>query len=210
MRKVIYTILVLTMALSLAACAKKTKTEAEVEADIISKYTSLQEYQGQESYNFEVVLRKTDSKNGTDEVQCVINAANELMASTYNITVYYYLYDQGWILENVEITESKTTPLKTTITLEQARKDFEHETKIRIPYLNPDDCVLIRETVDLDNNKHVFYFGDPNKNIGYEIEYTFSSGWNRGYEWILSGVWYISNEDGVIPAEEVIIIPAED
>lgn len=211
MRKVIYTILVFTMALSLVACGKRTKTAAEVELDVLSKHTYLAEYKELESYSFELGLRKTDSKNGTDEVHCNISAMDEFKTIERSYKVDYYLYDQGWILEEIEVTEAKTSPLKSTVTLEQAQKYFEENIQYH-GYGDPEYFPFAREVVDLENRRHVFYFENPTSHSGYELVYYFD-GWDRVYEWKVSGLWYISdlpNEDGVIPVDEVIKIPAED
>ena len=185
MRKLIYTTLIVTIMLCLAACGKKTKTEAEVEKgilskteeeiekDIISEYTYLEECQGLESYSFEVTLRKTDSKNGTDEVQCLITVDNEYMTYKRNFIVEYYLYDNA---ENSYYVRKGTTsniievkPSKTTITLEQAQKDFE--------YMMPqygfglEGCTFLREKVELENRGHSFIFTDTH--YEYEVRYSF-------------------------------------
>ena len=188
MRKVIYTTLILSIMLCLAACGKKTKTEAEVEKDILGKYSSLEEYQGQEGYSFEVTLRKTDSKNGTDEVQCLITFSDEIRTSIAEVTVKYYLYDQGLILENIDVTNSKTTPLKATVKLQQAIKDFElYASKPKNSYY------FLGDEKDLENSKHTFYFEDSYRDITYELIYSFKAKWDGGYEWIVSEINEIAN-----------------
>ena len=105
MKKILFIFLMIFMTI-LVGCGESAKNEKELEEDFISEHVLFERYPDLEIDDFEVSDRKTDTNVGTDEVSLVVTASNDIF--TYNIseTVYYRLYDQGWIIDEREIIQS--------------------------------------------------------------------------------------------------------
>lgn len=90
------------LCLFMTGCAKSAKSEKEIIADL------------QESPSFfsvggeltitgcEVTKRRTDADNYSDVIYLDIFASNDDIDCTLSYIMYYELYNDGWILENVE------------------------------------------------------------------------------------------------------------
>jgi hypothetical protein len=86
-------------------CGKKSVSEKELVGKIEEIDDIYNLYPDLEMINYEVVSRKTDSKNGTDTIEIEVNADNSYLEYTCKYYMYYSKYDQGWELDDWWIME---------------------------------------------------------------------------------------------------------
>ena len=81
-------------------CGQKSVSEKE----LVSKIEEIDDiytmYPDLVINNYEVLSRKTDSKDGTDTIEIEVNADNSYFTYTGKYYLYYSKYDQGWELDD--------------------------------------------------------------------------------------------------------------
>ena len=119
MKKIVLIIGVL-MLLFLTGCGTKFKSEEEILQDIVFEDEIFQAYGNLEVKTFLITERKSDSENKSDDISFILKANNEDFVYEITGEIYYCLYDQGWVVDNVSRNEKKITPLRSNVTLEMA------------------------------------------------------------------------------------------
>lgn len=66
--------------------------------------------------SFEITSRKTNTDNGSDDVQCKIILDNGIVRINRAVQLYFGKYDQGWTLDNATEIECSFEPLAAPIT----------------------------------------------------------------------------------------------
>ena len=170
------------MVLSLGGCGNTIKNEDEIlqdlqiECDVFAKY-------GLEISSITITNRKTNSEGKSDVVYCSIVAENDDMKYTCNYIITYFLYDQGWLVENIDNNSMHFTPLSTSITLSQANDDAKRLLE-QMSYEYQTNFSFYKEEFNLDECTHSFYFIDDTKTLQIISEYRFNS------NWYLYGLWF--------------------
>lgn len=100
---------------SCVGCSSVAK-EKEIKEDLtnFSEHELLEK--GEEIEKIVIEERKTDKKQGTDTVWCVVTTETSNISSEKEMVLSYHKYDKkGWILDEVEVEDSddwKVSPLK--------------------------------------------------------------------------------------------------
>ncbi len=77
--------------------AKSPVTEDKIKEDVVEVYGYPEGNVG----DFIIEDRRTSSDSGTDYIECCFEVNRNSAVIAYNYRVYYNLYDQGWLLEDV-------------------------------------------------------------------------------------------------------------
>ena len=170
---------------SLAGCSQVPKSENAIKQDIQASTGFFSDYTDLEITDFEIVERKTDSKNSTDEINCSLSAANETFIYSAEYVLNYHLYDQGWMLEGLEQKNVDVIPKKATVTSELAYEDMGNTFTFDLwnfEFYTKDDFVFESDAVDLTNKTHDFYFKstDGKKTVCVRYEFVISE---EGIAW---------------------------
>ena len=164
---------------SLAGCSQVPKSENAIKQDIQASTGFFSDYTDLEITDFEIVERKTDSKNSTDEINCSLSAENENFIYSAEYVLNYHLYDQGWMLEGLEQKNVDVIPKKATVTSELAYEDMGNTFTFDLwnfEFYTKDDFLFESDTVDLTNKTHDFYFKstDGKKTVCVRYEFVIS------------------------------------
>ena len=170
---------------SLAGCSQVPKSENAIKQDIQESTGFFSEYVDLKITDFEIVERKTDRKNSTDEINCSLSAANEDFIYTAQYVLKYHLYDQGWMLEGLEQKNIGVTPKKASVTSDVAYEDMGNTFTFDLwnfEFYTKDDFVFESDAVDLTNKTHDFYFKstDGKKTVCVRYEFVISE---EGIAW---------------------------
>lgn len=182
--------------LLLCSCGKRANTEEEIRDDILLKDGIFTDC-GLEISSFSIEERKTIKDSAIDEVWCSVNASNELFSYEASYYITYYLYDQGWIIDDFSIETSKATPKESTILQEDAYAMIPAGKYIDIEY--SDRITEFEEGVETffytANIEHEFY----NDEYIIEVIYLFNPycGWEY-YETAEDYCGYSWNEDAFL------------
>lgn len=111
MKKVLLFLCCLFVMGSLTACGQKAVDENQILNDIKT-------YEGfaplnVEIDNWEIVKRQTNFDEKTDFAYCTVRASNDDYSVVRNYKMKYVLYNDGWLLENVEYYENLDCPDET-------------------------------------------------------------------------------------------------
>lgn len=127
--------------------------------------------------HFEITDRRTNTQGGTDLVTCAVSAENHSFSYSAFVTMSFTLYDQGWLLENMDSYEEAYCPLNCTIT-----QDMADGLAATLDY---DEAVPVGNDISLEDGRAYFYY-DTKEYEGYwEIdsylmliyEFTPETGW---------------------------------
>lgn len=196
----------------LTGCSDKTVSESEIKENFIEENSIFQEYEGFEITDFEIVERRTDSKGGTDYVELNVKAEKMPITYTANCILNYKLFDQGWVVESLEIVEEEFYADTEYEYLDIEQIDFvKGKSYIRTPGIVKQDLVNTRLQFiyfeDLEVTNFNIYSRDCNlrenrESIHCEIE-ALSDSVRYWGEYVLSyereenGEWYIVNEETI-------------
>lgn len=171
-RSMCFFLLLLGSVFLLCGCGNTTKSEEEILQDIKNERDVFETY-GLDILNFEITNRKTDTEGKSDVVYCSILAQNSELKYACDYVITYFLYDQGWMVEELYSENTKTIPLYTTVVKEQAIEDGKKQLVVLCADYHT-SFPFYREEVNLDEGIHKFYFANETKEVQLIVEYTFS------------------------------------
>lgn len=182
MNKKLLIFLFIILLLGVAGCGKSTKDKKEILQDLQSECDIFAQ-NNLDIISFEITNRKTNSEGKRDVVYCYIVAQNENMKYLCDYTITYFLYDQGWFIEEILDDNEQFIPLYTSITQSQASEEVE-ESLIQLSYEYQTSFSFDKEEINLDKSTHLFYFVNDTKTLQLIVEYNFDG------KWSLSGSWF--------------------
>lgn len=102
-QKIVLIALAVFIILSLCGCGEKTKSESEILEDISEYDEFIFEY-GVEIASSNITKRQTNEDEKTDYVFVELNGSTETFDYSAEYELMYELYNDGWMLENIEKT----------------------------------------------------------------------------------------------------------
>lgn len=114
---ILCTLLILAIMLSLAGCASNAPlSESEIEADLQSYDIYPFNLESPASItDFSITKRKTDKSTGVDTIYIdAVESRNENARFVRSYIMYYTLYNEGWLLDAVQMSDAhnELTPLR--------------------------------------------------------------------------------------------------
>ena len=189
MKKFFVLLLSAALLFCLVGCQSNTKSEKEIKADVLANVETFEKHNVSIT-NFEITNRKTDTGAKIDAVYGSVAGENDILKCSASFVVTYKLYDQGWLFEDIELSDKKVVPTKSTITKEIALKDFEehncyegaleeyrrelgdYSTNLKL------NLSFDKEELNLEDGRHKFYFVDHSAKIMCILHYDFSFKWS--------------------------------
>lgn len=115
--RIIFILLCSAMCLLLAGCTEKTADESQLKANLYSNnmFSRYANELDMEITSLEILKRQTTTESKTDKAWVMIEAASNAVKGTMYYVMTYNLYNDGWLLESVQETDSDSwlfTPLK--------------------------------------------------------------------------------------------------
>lgn len=208
MKKVLLFLCCIFISGTLTACGQKAVDENQILNDIKT-------YEGfaplnVEVDNWEITKRQTNFDDKTDFAYCTVHASNDDYSVVRNYKMKYVLYNDGWLLENVEYYENPDCPDETVplhgVSHEQVEEDVSNMDFLRYAsflellidlkvqsdtlekgnYLEIDDFGLCEYRVNVEYETYTYF-----EKILVPIEYYFTKQENGSYGW---DCWIKQNE----------------
>lgn len=166
--------------------ATKTPKNAEAIQDDYEKNATIFQEGGDPLHIKEFVInkRRTDETSFADTVYVTATLVSEsgVIQFIQDCVMTYGLYNEGWILDEITVTETKDMPLSGTDYSEEELEEIVRSIK----YHNIMDVVLYDHVTNLEDGKDCYYIGakDAHKymteNLKLELDFNFDSmfGWN--------------------------------
>lgn len=96
--------------LILAGCSAAPLSESEIQNDLVN-HSIFSGTQATEITSFDIIKRQTSESDKTDIIYISASSQNETFLRDAEYIMTYGLYNDGWVLDNVEISNESVTPL---------------------------------------------------------------------------------------------------
>lgn len=207
-RKCCFLIGMVFLMLLLPGCSgNKAKSEADIINDIVANDDYCSNY-NLEVESYTIISRLTSTERMTDDIEILLTAVCDEFSYSTTYSVNYLLYDNGWILNDIDCKSWSVTPLYCSITELDANSVALNATaELSLDYsecnlfdsvLNLDSCTnefvyhAVREegyTKTVDTFNVLFRF-NPNRGGWYLDDVTIDYGVE---DWNVLGTWNYHN-----------------
>lgn len=137
-------------------------SQEKLQEQICQQSEVFQSYQDLKLVSFEITGRRTSIEDGTDSISCKVEAETGDFTYSANIALIYILYDQGWLLDDMIVSDEIYLPLQSTVTQEMA--------DAMAATLDFDEVVADGRQTFLEDGADVFYYQAKEYNGYWVVE----------------------------------------